>query len=276
MVGIAVRHFLDLFSMRVSDKKSGSLVRLSLVVFALAGFAQAARAYEYPLQFPPASRYGGAVVAGYNFDGDEVVGRCSYRSASARSGKGGGYFSKVQLHEQTCRWDLYGNLLRVTPGPPAIPPILYTKGTLTVYAANAKGGFTGSDSKIRGGGFVNTPGSHYSWLLSDESAVIPQQQSVYSFVIMLKSDGDAPLEITALDASSLKGRAALETTNCSGRIEPDATCSITIKYDPSKLTSPSGLAYDTLRISLKSDAGAAYDFTRPYTIIVPKEEDDRN
>jgi hypothetical protein len=250
-----------------------SPVRLFLVVVALAGFAEAARAYEYPLQFTPNSGYRSWIVAGYGFEGDEVVGNCSYRTAASGSGRGGGHVSRVQIHEQSCRWDLYGNLLRVTPGAPAVPTPLYTKGTKTVYAASAKGGYTGTDSKIPGGGFVSTPGSHYSWLTPNAHAVIPQNQSVYSTVITLQSDGDGPLDITALDATSLKGSAAIETTTCFGQIEPNTTCSITVKCDFTKLTSPSGLAYDTLRVAMKSDAGAGHDFIQNYTIDVPKEGD---
>jgi hypothetical protein len=104
--------------------------------------------------------------------------------------------------------------------------------------------------------------------------VIPQQQTVSSTLITLKSDGDAPLEITALNASSSRGKMAIQTTTCSGRIQPAATCSITVTFDFSKLSSPSGLAYDTLHIALKSDAGVAGDFIQSYTIVVPKEVDD--
>jgi hypothetical protein len=250
-----------------------SPARLFLVVVALAGFAEVARAYEYPLQFTPNSGYRSLVVAGYGFEGDEVVGNCSYRTAASGSGRGGGHASRVQIHEQSCRWDLYGNLLRVTPGAPAVPTPLYTKGTKTVYAASANGGYTGTDSKIPGGGFVSTPGSHYSWLTPNAHAVIPQNQSVYSTVITLQSDGDGPLDITALDATSLKGSAAIETTTCLGQIQPNTTCSITVVCDFTKLTTPSGLAYDTLRIAMKSDAGAGHDFIQSYTIDVPKEGD---
>jgi hypothetical protein len=144
---------------------------------------------------------------------------------------------------------------------------------MTVYAANKNGGFTGKDTKIQVGGFVNTPGSHYSWLTPNTNTVIPQQQLIYSTVITLKSDGDVPLEITAIDASSLRGRAGVETTTCSGQIQPDATCSITLKFDYTKLNSPSGLVYDTLRIKLKSDAGVAHEFIHSYTIVVPKKVD---
>jgi hypothetical protein len=81
------------------------------------------------------------------------------------------------------------------------------------------------------------------------------------------------MEITALDASSLRSRAEVESTTCSGKIQANATCSITVKFDYTKLDSPSGLVYDTLRIKLNSNAGAAHDFIQPYTIVVPKKVD---
>jgi hypothetical protein len=250
-----------------------NFMNLLLLALTVAGFVQRARAYEYPLQFTPNSAYRDLVVAGYRFEGNEVVGNCSYSVMPSSSGKGGGHGVEIQVHEQTCRWDLYGNLLHVTPGAPLAPSPLRVNGTMTVYAANKNGGFTGRDTMIQGGGFVNTPGSHYSWLTPNANTVIPQQQSVYSTVITLKSDGDVPLEITALDASSLRSRAGVESTTCSGQIQPDATCSITVKFDYTKLNSPSALVYDTLRIKLKSDAGAASDFIRSYTIGVPKKVD---
>jgi hypothetical protein len=251
--------------------ESMSRLRLLLLVFAIACFAQGAQAYEYPLQFTSNLPFRDLLVAGYRFEGNEVVGNCSYRVAPGSSGRSGGNHGKVQIHEQTCRWDLYGNLLRVTPGAPAVPSPIQINGTMTVYATNAKGGSTGRDTKMAGGGFVNTLGSHYSWVISDAHAVILQKQTGYSSVIMLKSDGDAALDIRGLDAGSLRGWAAVETTTCSGQIQPDATCSITIRFDLSKLSSTGGLFYDTLTIKLKSDAGVARDFIQSYTIEVPKE-----
>jgi hypothetical protein len=250
-----------------------SQVKLLLLVFAVAGSVPLARAYEYPLQFTPNLAFRDLVVEGYRFEGNEVVGNCSYHVVPAGSGKAGGHPSKVQVHEQTCTWDQYGNLLRVASGSPAVPSPLQVNGTITVYATNAKGGTTGRDTRMPGGGFVNTPGSHYSWLTPNTHAVISRQQSAYSTVITLKSDGDAPLKITTLNASSLGGNAAAETTTCSGPIQPDATCSVTLTFDFTKLSSPSGLAYDTLQIKVKSDAGVARDFIQSYTIVVPKEVD---
>lgn len=249
----------------------------SLVIFTLAGAVQDARAYEYPLQFTPNAGYRDLVVAGYGFEGNDVVGNCSYRILPVRSGKGAGASAlKFQNHDQTCRWDPHGNLLRVTPGAPTVPSPLRANGTMKVYAANANGSFTGTDSRIPGGGFVSTPGPHYSWLTPNGHSWI--KQNVSSLVIILKSDDAVPLNITAVDASSLKGAASLENTNCIRTMKLGETCSIRIKYDPANLTSPTGLAYDTLRISLKSNAAVPRDFVQNFTIAVPKEpkEDDRD
>jgi hypothetical protein len=251
--------------------ESMSHLRLLLLVLAIACFVQGAQAYEYPLQFTSNLPLRDLVVEGYRFEGNEVVGNCSYRVMLGSSGKSGGNHGKVQIHEQTCRWDLYGNLLRVTPGAPAVPSPIQINGTMTIYATSAQGGSTGRDRKMPGGGFVNTPGSHYSWLTPNTPVAITQQQIDYSTVITLKSDGDAPLDIIALDANSVSGRAVVETTTCSGPVQPDATCSITVRFAFSKLSSAGGLSYDTLTIKLKSDAGVASDFIQSYTIIVPKE-----
>jgi hypothetical protein len=254
-------------------KRSMSPVTFCLVILTLTGLAQVAGAYEYPLVFTPMRGYRDLVVAGYGFQGDEVVGNCSYGTASGGSGKGGaGHASNVRTYEQTCRWDRYGNLLSATPGALHVPLPLYIKGSMTVYAANANGGFTGIDSKIPGRGFVSTPGAHYTWLTPNDHAVI--QRGLQTFVVTLKSDDDAPLDITAVNASSLKGKAAVKSATCLGRVTMDATCSITVTYDPTKLTPPTGLAYDTLIIHLTSNAGVAHDFIQKYTITLPKKLDD--
>jgi hypothetical protein len=52
-----------------------------------------------------------------------------------------------------------------------------------------------------------------------------------------------------------------------------ATCSVTVIYDPTKLSSATGLAYDTLTIGVTSDAGQASDFVQSYTIVVKRTSD---
>ncbi len=230
-----------------------------------------ADAYENHLQFRPNPGYRGLVVAGYGFKGNTVVGNCSYYTLHGGSGRGGGYHVSRTDYKQTCAWDLAGNLLGITPGEPAAPPPLYTKGSLTVYARNAKGDFTGIDAANEFGGFVNTPGAHYSWETANAYAVLRQQ--LYTFTATLVSDGDVALRIATAEASALQGRAAVKSTTCIGNIPRGAACGVTVAYDPTRLRSPTGLAYDTLTISVISDSAQANDFVQSYTIVLNRRSD---
>src|ERR1700716_1509367 len=175
-------------------KRLTCLLVLSFV--ALAGVAQA---YEYRLQFTPNAGYQGLVVAGYGFNANTVVGNCSYYTVHSGSGRGGGYRTTKTYFNQTCSWDLYGNLLSITPGAPVVPAPLYVNGTQTVYAVDGNGGYTGRDIALRPYfGFVNTVGSHYSWVTSNAYAVL--QQTPYTFTATLISDGDVSLNISAVVA----------------------------------------------------------------------------
>jgi len=243
---------------------------MSFVAFCLALFAPVAGAYEYPLQFTPNPGYRGLVVAGYQFQGSDVVGNCSYYTVSVSSVKGGGGGHTVKHYDQTCMWDLHGNLVSVTPGAPVVPHPLSISGTKTIYAIAANGDTTGSDSKLPGRGFVSTQGGHYTWLTPMNNAVL--KQVVYNLVTTLKSDGDVPINITAVLPSALHGKVTLKNTTCSGQIKVGATCSISVTYDPTLLTGTDGLAYDTLRIDLTSDAAASHDFVQNYTIILPSKD----
>ena len=244
---------------------------ISLAVFCLAVFAPLAGAYEYPLQFTPNAGYRGLVVAGYGFDANnDVVGNCSYFTVSGNSGsgKGGGGHAPVnKSYLQTCKWDMYGNLLGVTQGAPAIPSPVSTDGSKLIFAINANGQSTGVDVKNTGHGFVRTPGPHYTWLTPASNGVL--HQFVYTLSATLKSDGDVPVDITAVAATALNGTAVVQSTTCNGQIEVDATCAITVTYDPTNLASSTGLASDTLRIELTSSAGASHDFVQNYTVILP-------
>ena len=244
---------------------------MGLVSFCLVLFAPLAGAYEYPLQFTPNPGYRGLVVAGYQFQGSDVVGNCSYYTVSGGSGKGGGG-GHAKYYNQTCTWDLHGNLLSVVPGAPLVPPPLSTTDNLTVYAVDVSGNVTGSDSKLLGQGFVNSQGSHYTWLTPMNSAVL--KQTVYTLVATLQSDGDMPVNISAVVPSALHGIATLNSTTCIGSITVGATCSISVTYDPTQLTGSNGLAFDTFRIDLTSDAGASHDFVQNCTIVLPDPNKD--
>jgi hypothetical protein len=245
---------------------------ISLLAFCLVLFAPLAGAYEYALQFTPNPGYRGLVLAGYQFQGTDVVGNCSYYTVSGGSGKGGGGGHTVKHYDQTCTWDLHGNLLSVTPGAPFVPSPLYTTGTQTVYATGANGLLTGSDSALSERGFVISPGGHYTWLTPTNNAVIHQVLS--NLVATLKSDGDVPVNISAVIPSALHGKIALKSTTCIGQIKVGATCSVTVTYDPTLLTGTDGLAFDTLRIDITSDAAASHDFIQSYTIVLPSPDND--
>jgi hypothetical protein len=244
-----------------------------LAAFCLVLFASVAGAYEYPLQFTPNPGYRGLTVAGYQFQGADVVGVCSYFTVSGGSGKGGGGGRAVKYYNQTCTWDLHGNLLSVTAGAPVAPHPLYTTGTQTVYAVDANGNLTGFDTKLSAGGFISSLGGHYTWLTPMSNAVL--HDVVYSIAATLKSDGDVPIDISAVMPGALHGVATLKGTTCIGQIKVDATCTINVSYDPTKLPpTANGLTYDTLRIDLTSDAAASHDFIQNLTIVLPSKDSD--
>jgi hypothetical protein len=140
----------------------------------------------------------GLVVAGYQFNANTVAGDWSYYVISACSGRGC-HGTRTDYYN-TCTWDLFGNLISLTPvsSPPAAPPVLSTNGTEIVYAVNGSSS-TGLDT--RGFGFVNTPSSHYSWQAANGGyAVIPY--AVYTITLTLASDGDFPLTLDSASVSS--------------------------------------------------------------------------
>jgi hypothetical protein len=244
----------------------------SCLFLSAAAFVPVAAAHVYLLQYTPNSGARGLVVAGYQLSGNTVIGNCSYYTVHSASGKGGGYHTTTTYYNQTCAWDFYGNLLSVVAGAPVAPAPLYTIGTQTIYASNANGVTTGTDTTLPQHGFVNTPGSHYTWTTSNAYQVL--QSKVYSFSITLLSDGDLPLTVAASEASAIRAKVAMSSTTCTGAIPVGATCSITVTYDPTRLRSTTRLAYDTLTVGVISDAGQIHDFVQTYTINVPVPVDD--
>ncbi len=243
---------------------------MSLATFCLGVFASTAGAHDYPLQFTPNPGARGLVVAGYEFQGNHVVGTCSYHTVSGASGRGAGHAPVGRRFGQTCRWDMYGNLISVSPGAPAVPTVVSTKGTQVIYAVDANGDSTGTDLKHPERGFVSTPGPHYTWLTPNSDGVLTSQM-VYTMTVTLESDGDVPVNITNVKASASGGVASVKSTTCDGQIDVGKTCSVTVTYDPTKLSSPKGLASDTLRIDLTSNAGDAHDFIQNFTIVLPQK-----
>ncbi len=226
---------------------------------------------EHRLQFTPASGARGLVVAGYGLapdplHGTVVIGNCSYYTVRSGSGRGGGYKTTTTYFNQTCTWDPYGNLLTVALGAPAIPSPISVSGTQTIYASTATGIYTGTDSALPGIGFVYAPGPQYAWLTPNPYTVIPQ--ALYTVTATLRSDGDMPLNVASVEASVLAGGVTVTGTTCSGQIPVGSICSVTVAYDPTRLRSTTGLAYDTLDIHVGTDAGNAVDFTQRYTIVL--------
>jgi hypothetical protein len=247
--------------------------RASLAGFCLLALVRVAGAYEYPLQFTPNAGSRGLVVAGYRFDGAGVIGNCSYYTEHSGSGKGGGYRTFITRYDQTCTWDLYGNLVSVAPGSPAVPQPVSTSGTETIYAFDGSGDSTGTDTRLPNRGFVNTPGAHYSWDTANAHMVV--QNTPYTFTVSLTSDGDIPLNISAVTAStSGAGSVAVDGSACMGEIPVGSVCGVSVTYNAAKLRSPTGLAYDTLTLSVTSNAPQASDFIQSYTIVVPVPIDD--
>ena len=242
---------------------------LGLITVAFAGVAQA---HEYPLQFTPNSGARGLVVAGYQFAGNTVTGTCSYYTVHSGSGKGGGYHTTTTYYNQTCTWDLFGNLVSIAAGAPTAPTPLYTNGTQTVYAMNSSGGTTGSDSALAPNhGFVSTLGSHYTWTTSNAYMVL--NTTPYTFTATLVSDGDIPLNISGADVSAKLAATKIVSTTCVGTIAVGASCSVTLTYDATKVRTSSGLAYDTLTLGVLSDAGQSTDFVQSYTVVVKLADD---
>lgn len=251
---------------------TSAVATVPLIVAAPSDFTTSGGGNVYPLQFTPAAGARGLVVAGYALVADpvaglRVLGNCSYNTVHSGSGRGGGYHTVTTYYNQTCTWDLYGNLLTITPGLPVAPPPVSVTSTQTIYATDPSGVYTGTDSTVPGRGFVYTPGAHYTWLTSNAYAVL-QQQTPYTFTITLKSDGDLPLTVFGAQASAVAAQATVNSTTCSGAIPVGSTCSVTVTYDPSALRSPTGLAYDTLDVKVLTDAGQAHDFVQRYTIVV--------
>lgn len=248
-------------------------MKRTLFALILLCIAHVASAYEYHLQFTPQSGARGLVVAGYHFTGDTVVGNCSYYTVSACSGRG--CHGITTYHYSTCTWDLYGNLLDMTPGAPTVPQPLYQTGTEIVYATGPGGkGSTGLDT--RNFGFVSTPSAHYTWQTPNAGyAVIPDV--IYSIRATLISDGDFALKFAGArvvpqtfgTVTPTPGSAIVSANTCVGAVAPGSTCTVTVSYNPNTISctySPYGYAYTGIDLSLVSDAGTTTDFTQRFTV----------
>jgi len=143
-------------------------------------------------------------------------------------------------------------------------------GSQVTFATNAAGDSTGADLASPEHGFVSTPGAHYTWAPPQNPAVL--RQGVYSLTATLKNDGDLPLDIWAVTPSAHLSKVTLNSETCTrAPIVVGDTCSITVTYDDTAVKSPIGLALDTLRVDLTSNAGAGPDFIEAFTLVVAKK-----
>jgi len=240
-------------------------VPTNLLVMGLLSFVQVAAAYELPLQFTPNAGALGLVVAGYEIDATGVTGNCSYYTQQTASGRGGGYRTVTTYYDQTCRWDLYGALLSITPGAPAVPAPLYTNGTETIYSQTGVDSYTGTDSRLPNGGFVFTPVAHYTWLSHSRFRLVLQRPQTIS--LLLVNDGELPLIVSEGYASTLHGQTAFVGGSCLLRETPaGSTCSVAVSYDPTELDSALQLLPGQLTVSLVSNSGQAVDFVQQLVI----------
>jgi hypothetical protein len=229
------------------------------------------RAIEYQLRFTPVGNYKDLVVAGYQLNGNQVVGNCSYTRITSGSGRGGRtIYTPVPA---TCTWDLVGTLLGSAPGTPVAPPPLEVIGTETIYAIQSSNVYAGFDSALPGG-FVFNFGSRYTWLTSNAHLVLPQQP--YTFTATIRSNGDMPLTVTAVSATKTQAKATIKvnSTTCLGQLPVGGTCDVNVTYTDAKLSSTTGLAYDTFTIHLATDAAQTADFVQSATLEVKIPQDD--
>jgi hypothetical protein len=234
--------------------------------------ARLAYAHEFKLQFTPQGGALGLVVAGYEIVNDAVVGNCSYY-VSISSGGRGSRPSRVN-HYNTCTWDIYGNLISMTPGAPTAPAPLSESGTEIIYAVSGKSR-TGEDT--RGFGFVSTPSAHYTWeTVNGGYADIPY--AVYKITATLVSNGDFPLvfdgaNVVASISGTITpspGTAQISSTTCGASVPLGAKCSVTVSYNPKTIVCTGdayGYAYTRIDLKLITNAGDNPDFTEGFTVI---------
>jgi hypothetical protein len=92
-----------------------------------------------------------------------------------------------------------------------------------------------------------------------------------SIVLTLISDGDLPLFIGKIEASASLAKARTHSTTChTAAIQPNATCTITVTYNPRAI--PPGddpyTAYDTLTVAVIANTAQSPDFTESIEVAV--------
>jgi len=217
-----------------------------LTVLAVSAFA-----HEYPLQFTPAAGGPRSGRRGLSDHGGPLS-RVPARTIPLRAvqAKVAATTRPRRITTRRVRGDLTGNLLSITPGAPVTPPILYIEGTRTIYALNGSS-TAGSDSALLPNhGYVDAPSPHYTW----GPFTPPTGPAAQTVTLTLASDGDLPLDITAASETTALARSHMVATNCVGVLAPGSSCSIAIYYDPTRLAYPTGLMYETLTVTVQSNA----------------------
>jgi hypothetical protein len=83
-----------------------------------------------------------------------------------------------------------------------------------------------------------------------------------------------PLDITAASETTALARPHMVATNCVGVLAPGSSCSIAIYYDPTRLAYPTGLMYETLTVTVQSNAPQTAIFSSRFMIHVRVGDDD--
>ena len=160
--------------------------------------------------------------------------------------------------------------MNVTAGESAAPSVLYIDGTKTIYAIDGAS-TTGVDGALLPDhGYINTPGPHYTWA----PFTSPNGPAAQNVTLTLASDGDSPLDITAVTETTSLARSHMVLTNCVGILAVGSSCSITIYYDPTRLAYPTGLMYDTLTVAVQANAPQTTIFSSHFTIRVRVGDND--
>jgi hypothetical protein len=135
------------------------------------------------------------------------------------------------------------------------------------YAVKANEGSTGTDSKVPGGGFVSTSGRHHSWRTPNRNAA--RQEGNSTHLATLKSDSEAPVNITVVDVHALHGTVTVKSTICMAKIQV-VMCGILVTCDSTRQTSPTGHVHDAIGVNLQSLSGDGQVFIQNAALPVPR------
>jgi hypothetical protein len=245
----------------------GGLIGGGLIGACLAG---PAAAYEFKLQYELPANARGVHIAGYRFTNGHVAGDCSYYTVT--SGSGRDPRSYTTHFYQNCTWDLTGAFLSVAPGEPTAPTPLSSVNGLTIYARNARGDTTGTDTAI-GGGFVNHASPAYAWVTPGGGYVFRTDQSKFQISLTIRNVGDLPLIVTKFAPTAYYAKVSVKSTTCPypTPVAAGATCTAVITYDPSAI--PGGdnpyTAYDHVTVGVFSNSVVKPTWSETIEVPIP-------